>query len=1107
MHGRKSCAILLVEYEPLTYSGHLGFEVVAGKECLRVPGMDCDQLEDTPSHYGEATTEQPDVVSAVVYGVPPSVVRIRLLGRFQVAVGERLVRDGEWRLRKAKTLVKLLALAPGHQLHREQVMDTLWPDADPIAASASLRQALHAARRALDPEAIAPDQLRTRGHHILLSSRQPPRIDAEEFGAAAVSARTSREPAVYRRALRLYTGELLPEDRYEPWLEGRRAELHRLYLGLLLDLSRLYTERCELDSAEEALRWLVGSEPTHEEAHAELMRLYALRGWRYQGIRQYEQLERTLARELGAKPDEATRRLYEDLLRDHLPTARQPRLKVSSNSPPQRNTNLPNSLTSFVGREWESTQVERLLAGARLLTLKGVGGSGKTRLALEVARGLIGEFADGVWLVELAALRDPALVPRTVLATLGGKERPDRSPIETLVETLRRKHLLLVLDNCERLVEACAQLSGELLARCPHLRVLATSRELLNVPAEMSWRVPSLSLPDADAGRSLDELSNSEAVRLFVDRVSHRDPDFRLTSENAAAVKEICARLDGIPLALELAAGRVGVLSLEQIAARLDDSLGLLAGGTPAVPRQQTLRATLDWSYDLLSGPEREMLGRFSVFAGGWSLEAAEAVCAEGAGRVLDGLARLVEKSLVAVDTEARGGPRYRMLEPVRQYAHEQLELAGDILAARHRHAAFFLALAEQAEEELHGPRQGDWLDRLATEHDNLRAALAWSFGGHDSALGLRLSTSMWLFWYTRGYLSEGRAWLERGIASNGEDATELRAKALDGAGWIAMFQGEYEAAKGLLERGLALYRRLGDEDGIVTIITNLSLVAMLGQRRDIPAPSLLEEAMRLRPHLTNRRTIANLLIASGLAAFGQNDTERAWALHEESLTICRETSNTRSTCVCLTNLGLMALGRAEYGLAASLLEEDLRLARGSDDKLSIQHALFGLGSVAAARAQPARAALLWGASEAVREATGIHLTELARSGTKYGDHLSSARAQLGDAPLGRAWAEGKVMAQDRAVEYALEGSERTPSTTLPDGPLGVLTPLLTRRELEVARLVARKLTNRRIAEELVLSERTVDAHVASILRKLGVRSRAQLTDRSFEQGHGADTP
>jgi predicted ATPase len=584
---------------------------------------------------------------------------------------------------------------------------------------------------------------------------------------------------------------------------------------------------------------------------------------------------------------------------------------------------LPIARTSFVGREREVLEVKRLLAMTRLLTLTGVGGSGKTRLALRVASDLAGAYPDGAWLVELAALSEGELVPQAVARALSVREGPNRPLIETLEEDLRSRRMLLVLDNCEHLVEAAARLVDALLGKCPRLRVLATSREALDVAGEVTWTVPSLSVPGPRHAPTTEELEGYESARLFIERARQRDPSFVLTPRNARAVAQICRRLDGIPLAIELAAARAGVLSAEKIAERLDDSLRLLTGGgRSAVPRHQTLRATLDWSHELLAGPERKLFGRLSVFAGGWTLEAAEAVGAgdgiEG-GDVLDLLGRLVDKSLVMVE---EGALPYRMLEPVRQYAQERLEAGGEAQRARERHAEHYLALAEAAEPELMGPDQASWLERLGIEHGNLRAALSWALDaeetGERAEIGLRLAAALGRFWNAHSP-SEGLGWLERGLARGG--APPVRAKALKGAGWIAIWQGDYEEAVTMLEEGLASFKELEDKSSVATLLFELgTAVVHRGDHGRVKA--LRQEAEALRPELSDRRAIAELLIFLGQAALVEGDHDRAVAHFEEGLTLSRELEDTWNIAMCSCSLGVTALARGDHERAAAPFEE-----------------------------------------------------------------------------------------------------------------------------------------------------------------------------------------
>jgi len=543
---------------------------------------------------------------------------VELLGGFRVSVGSRAVGEDGWRLRKARGLVALLALEPGHRMHRERLMDLLWPDLDAGAAANNLRYALHVARRTLDPDpAAASCHLRLEGELLALCPGGMLWVDVEAFEEAAANARRLGEPAVYRAAIELYAGELLPRDRYEEWAEERREGLRRDHLALLVGLAWLHEGCGELEPAIEALRRVVAEERTHEVAHAGLMRLYAIAGRRDEALKQYERLREVLSQALDTAPDAESRLLHGGILAGKLPTAL-PSQAEERRERPGFQHNLPTPRTSFVGREHELVEVGRLLTMSRLLTLTGAGGSGKTRLALEVARGLVGAYPDGVWLVELAGLSEGALVAQAVAGRLGVREQPSRPLAGTLVDVLRERSLLLVVDNCEHLVDEAARLVETLLDGCPRLRVLATSREVLGIAGELTWRVPSLSLPEPRRPPAAGELHAYGSSRLFVERARSRRPGFMLTPENVRAVAEICTRLDGIPLAIELAAARMGVLSAPQIAERLGDSLGLLTeGGRTAPPWHRTLTGALDWSHELLSEPERALFRRLSVFAGG----------------------------------------------------------------------------------------------------------------------------------------------------------------------------------------------------------------------------------------------------------------------------------------------------------------------------------------------------------------------------------------------------------------------------------------------------------------------------------------------------------
>ena len=1024
-------------------------------------------------------------------------LRIGLLGGFQVRVGSRIVGENEWRLRKAASLVKLLALAPGHHLHREQVMHLLWPDLGARAAANNLHYALHVARGVLDPGPRAPaGYLRLRGGRLQLCPESPLWVDVEAFEEAAATARREREPAAYRAALDLYAGDLLPEDRYGVWTEERREELRQLYLALLVELALAYEERGERERAIRSFERVVTEQPIHEKAHTGLMRLYAAAGHPVKAIIQYERLKETFRHQLDRMPDDATRRLYHRILAQQPPTARPPAPEKHSSD---LRHNLPAAVSNFIGREAEILEIKRHLSMTRLLTLTGTGGVGKTRLALEVAGDLTTVYPAGVWLVEFAPLSDPDLAPQAVAAALGIREEQGRPLFTTLVEELRSSELLLVLDNCEHLVDACARLADTLLSSCAGLRVLATSREPLGITGEVCWPVHSLSMPDVNYRPTVEHLVGYESVRLFVDRARTRLPGFELTSANSGAVAKICRKLDGIPLAIELATARMTVLAIEQVAVRLDDALELLTGGSrTADPRHQTLRAALEWSYEPLSDRERRLFERLSVFAGGWTLEAAEAVgIGDGieSADVLDLLGRLVSKSLVTLQTGSLDAARYGMLEPVRQYARERLDAARHE-RARELHAMYFLTLAEEAEPGLLGPRPGPWLERLSEERDNLRAALSWALDAEDRAeAGLRISVALVRFWGVFG-VSEGRRWLEKALARSRALRTPLRARALNETGFLILFGGGFEQAIAMLEESLALSRELKDSSSAAGAVRSL-VYAFAHAGDSVRVAQLREEAEALVRGPLDQRSRAGLLEALTLAALDAYDYEGALDYAAEAYAAYRALGDVQGTVVALAALGMVSLTAGDPEQAQAYLAENLELLRGMGHKMGIAYCLLGMAGVAGERARPDRAARLWGAAEALREAIGMHLTPFDRSHYRYEERLAAARALIEEDAWARVWAEGRAMSPEEAIEYALaeEGAFRIPRQPT-DGRAEVLTP----REREVAEEVAKGLTNRQVATELGISERTVHAHVRRILRKLSLGSRAQIAAWVIEQ-------
>jgi predicted ATPase/class 3 adenylate cyclase len=614
--------------------------------------------------------------------------------------------------------------------------------------------------------------------------------------------------------------------------------------------------------------------------------------------------------------------------------------------------NLPVQITSFIGREQEMTAIKQLLSTTHLLTLTGSGGCGKSRLALQAAAELVDAYPDGVWLVELAPLADSAFVPQAAASALGVREEAGRPVTRTLQEALKRRRLLLVLDNCEHLLSACAQLAASLLSSCPGVKILATSREWMGIAGEMTYRIPSLSLPDPANLPPVDTLLRFPALQLFHDRAQFHLPAFALTAANAPLVAQVCHRLDGIPLAIELAAARVRSLPVEQIAARLDDRFRLLTGGDrTALPRQQTLRALMDWSYDLLNAQEKLLLHRLSVFAGGWTLETAEQVCGgEGieAWEVLDVLTGLVDKSMVAYEALAQAR-RYRLLETVRQYASDKLRAPGDEARIRSRHLDCFLRLAEQIEPELHGPEQLRWLDFLEQEHDNLRTALDWSQAqDEEREKGLRLAGILGWFWKLHNHLGEGRSRLESMLAGPPSDSTPARAAAVETAGLLAFYQNDYVSTRALLEQSSAYWRERGDRRALATSLAYLG-AALFRLGEPEKAVSVVEESLALAREVGDPWRLARSLWTQGTHMhFGGNDAE-ARPIFEESIALFRRIGDPWGLASALYYLGEIEQAAGHYASARALIEEALGLTRPTEDRFTLSVYVDTLGEIALA--------------------------------------------------------------------------------------------------------------------------------------------------------------
>jgi len=637
-----------------------------------------------------------------------------------------------------------------------------------------------------------------------------------------------------------------------------------------------------------------------------------------------------------------------------------------------RVNNLPIELSRFVGRDEDINQVRRVLSTNRLATLTGPGGIGKTRLAIQVGTEIAPEFSHGVCLVELAPFTDPSQVAQAIASDLHVREQPGRSLAAALSDYLEDRGLLLILDNCEHLASACAHLIDLLLRACPRLRVLTTSQEPLGIAGEIIWRVPPLPLPDLRRLPPLERLKKTEAVHLFCVRADAARPGFVLTDQNARWVAHICHLLDGIPLAIELAAARVTVLSVEQIDTRLEDALRLLTGGSRTIlPRHQTLRATMDWSHNQLLPPQRLLLRRLSVFAGGLTLDAAEAICAgDGveSSDVLELLMQLVERSLVMADTQGPAA-RYRLLETLRQYAREKLREAGEEESARTKHRGWFLTLALHVEPALMGSDER-WFDRLEAEHDNFRAALEASFQAGAREEGLRLAAALRPFWQVRGYWTAGRQWLEMLLADGAGTSPPVRAKALNAAGQLAQQQGDFVCAKAQSEESLELYRTLKDTQGIAAALNVLGNV-MLEQGDLRGARELHEESLTYAKEAGDPHLVASSLVNLANIADHEGNFDRAIALGEESLAVFRRSGEKRGIAAALHMLGVVAGDRGDLVSARTRFEESLTLRQELGDRRGIAASLTALGRVAGEQGDYASAGTYYDEGLAIRRELG----------------------------------------------------------------------------------------------------------------------------------------
>jgi len=730
------------------------------------------------------------------------------------------------------------------------------------------------------------------------------------------------------------------------------------------------------------------------------------------------------------------------------------------------NHNLPAQLTSFIGREKEMDEIKNLIAAQRIVTLTGSGGAGKTRLSLRVGAECLDQFSGGIWFVELAPVTNPALVPQTLLSIFNLREDSHRTALEILINSLRPKTILLIFDNCEHLIEACAQISEDLLHACPKLKILASSREALGIAGEVPYRVPSLVTPNPAHLPPLENLLDVDSIGLFIERATTAKSDFKLTKNNASFVAQICFRLDGIPLAIELAAARVKMLSPEQIASRLDDCFRLLTGGSrTALPRQQTLRALIDWSYSLLSEPEKTLFRRLAVFVGGWTLEAAEAVCSEGSigVDVLDLLTRLVDKSIVYIE-ESRGEIRYRRLETIRQYSREKFFETDEVETIRDRHLAFYVKYAESADEHMRGRLRVEWTHRLTAEQDNLRTAMEWGLARNPES-ALRIAANLSIFWTAGGFSAEGFRWIQQALEHmekiGARAQPSLHAKALTGLAFLYISFGDNINGKRAAEESVAIYRQSQDKSGLAYALVILANpLEILGER--LQAEAALMESAAIARSEKNTFVLASALSGLTRVTLGlHSDTDAAERYADEAIRVSRAAGMEWTTAAAHEMKGIIALHRKDYDeartfikkavnahqetganfnviivksslahmerelgnyvIAQNLYRETIVAFRDVAQTGAVAHQLECFGFIALAQNQNERALQLFAAANALRENGGTPMTPDEQ--VYFDEQLIALHEKTDSIKFDSAWSMGRAMTIQQAIEFALESA------------------------------------------------------------------------------------
>jgi predicted ATPase/DNA-binding SARP family transcriptional activator len=933
-------------------------------------------------------------------------IRVYLLGRFRI---ERETETIQLSTRKTESLLAFLVLNPENHA-REKLAALFWGDASDTEARNSLRNSLAVLNKKL-------------GHDLLVVNRQSVQVDPEyplwvdalEFETQASSFFSNPVYDSHAVDLELYQNDLLI-DFYDDWVFTHREHYRSMFLRTLLQMTQQLRSQSEYEQAIQLARKALTFDQVNERAYQHLMFCHMALGDRNAALKQYEECVHVLNEELGVEPSTPTVALSE-WIKQTPPEVRPFEARI---------TNLPIPFSSFIGRKHEMTEIKYSLSSTRLLTLAGSGGSGKTRLAIQVGMDLLDSFTDGVWWVDLSSITNDSLVAQSIAKSLGIQDMPGQPLVETIANHTRSKHLLLIIDNCEHVIEESAKAIDLLLKECPHLKIIVTSREALGIPGEQIWNIPTMTLPDPQYLSIIELLMEYEGIRLFVDRAKSANKDFALTEENASFVAQICSNLDGIPLAIELAAARTRLLSPEQIADRLNDRFQLLTSGSrTALPRHQTLQAVIDWSLNLLNDKERLLFQRLAVFSDGWNLEAVEAVCSDeqlDSNGILGLLSNLVNKSLVIKDGEQDGKARYRMLETIKQYAQNVLRKSGAEEKMQERHCTYFLKLANAANPHL-GFFLPDaemlmWINILASDLENIRSALNFCKANPNHLeIGSETAANLHWFWLVNNQLTEGYDWINK-LMMESSLSKAAQAQALLSAGFISCWRGDFAPARSTLEKSLGLFEKLGNKAGVAFSLHGQGFAAN-GLGEPIRAGSLFGKCLEIAKKIDDKWIISFALhfIAVGTSFQGNYDLARSQ--FGEHIQLTHEgMGNAQGIGFSLFHLGRIDRLQGNFVSAQVNFSESIKLFWHIGDKRGLGYSLFGFACLAQVLEEPDRAARLFGVVDSIRENLGTLLEAILQS--EYEQAKAAIQDVLGEESLQTAWSEGYKMTLGEAVQYAL---------------------------------------------------------------------------------------